>query len=257
MNTESFKLLAATLVALAFGRFAEAGVYSLNPNSFDTVVGISFSIGGGPDLTGYYVNDPDPRVGSVLHSSGTLLRQVKIYGFELPVLDYSTIASAQIHLVSATLENSGPAFNLDLYGLNTTNPDGSGISLFFQGENDPSQQELADDYVIGGGFGPTPGPHVADVTAFIRSLYAGMSPSQSEVFFRLNPNQAFLVSPPDVNQFISADFLANGFLVIETIPEPATVILLFLGFASLCTAARRHQRTSSKMKMQRMQLPRR
>jgi hypothetical protein len=201
-------------------------------------VGISDSIGG-PDLTGYYVNDPDPRVGSVLHSSGTLLRQVKIYGFTLPVLDHATIASAQLQLATATLENSGPAFNLDFYGLNTTNPDGSGTSRFFQGENDPSQQELADDFVIGGGFGPTPGPHIADVTAFIQSLYAGTSPAQAEAFFRLNPNQAFLVSPPDVNQFIAADLLANGRLIIETVPEPAMSMLGMMAFIVMLSGPRR------------------
>lgn len=209
---------------------ARAGTFFPSLNSYDKVVGISFSIGGGPDLTGYYPNDPDSRIGSVVDASGPLLRQVRIYGFSLPVLDLPTIASAELQLDSADLSNPDQPFNLDLYGLNTANPDGTGTGLFFQGDNDPTQVKLADDYVIwgAGGVGPT-GPHFADVTTFLQGLYAGTSPTQSEVFFRLNPNVDFSVSPPNVTQYITADFLQYGHLIIETIPEPETWILALAG----------------------------
>jgi hypothetical protein len=217
-------MLGTGLALLMAGGTVKAGTFPVFTNSFDTVVGISFSIGGGPDLTGYYVDDPDPRVGSV--NAQALLRQVKIYGFKLPVLDAPTIASAELILSSATLNNPNNAFNLDLYGLNTSNPDVTGTTLFFQGDDDFSQQKLADPYVMGSGFGPTAGPHIAGATAFIQGLYSGTTPTQSEAFFRLNPDTAFFVSPPNVNEFISADFLVNGFLLITTIPEPASVLLL-------------------------------
>jgi hypothetical protein len=213
----------AVFVALPVAR---AGTFFPSLNSYDTVIGSSFSIGGGPDLTGYYVNDPDSRIGSV--NAAALVRQEKIYGFSLPVLDLPKIAFATLYLSAAEKNDPDQPFNLDLYGLHTTNPDVTGISLFYQGDNDPTQAKLADDFVIGGGFGPT-GSHVADVTTFVKSLYAGTSPTQSEVFFRLNPNLDFVVSPPNVNEYITADFLQSGTLIIDTIPEPETFMLALAG----------------------------
>jgi hypothetical protein len=226
MKRGLYTLLATIVTVFLALPVARAGTLFPPVNSYDTVVGISFSIGGGPDLTGYYVNDPDSRIGSV--NAAALLRQEKIYGFTLPVLDLPTIASAELQLGAADLNNPDNPFNLDLYGLNTTNPDGTGIGLFFQGDDDPTQVKLADDFVIGGGVGPT-GPHFADVTTFLRGLYAGTTPTQSEVFFRLNPNVDFLVSPPNVNEYITADFLQFGHLIIETIPEPETLTLALSG----------------------------
>lgn len=170
--------------------------------------------------TGYYV-DANRNVIGIQGSTGAAERQNEnvVLGFTLPTLADPSIYSATLSLNKLGERFDNVHFNLDLYGLSTTNPDGSGTSFFYEGANDPSASVslLADDFITDAqSNGST---SIADVTAFIASLYNGQNPLQTEVFFRLNPDQNLSLSQIDR---LIVD-LASAQLVILSIPTPAAL----------------------------------
>lgn len=210
------------------GHVARAAVFFPIPTSDDTIVGQAFDQGTNP--LGYRTNDPDDRIGTTGPSFSNRIDQQKVFGFTLPVLDFPNISQATFRVVN-TFTSPAVPFNVDLYGLNVANPDGSGTSLFFEGANDPSQPKLADDLIAGDNSSPLPA--MADVTAFIQSLYTGTTPNQGEAFFRLNPNVplALIDSPPDAQNIALVPGTMS--LIIQTVPEPHGLVLMLLGLVGL------------------------
>jgi T5SS/PEP-CTERM-associated repeat protein/autotransporter-associated beta strand protein len=209
---------------------ARGGVFFPSPTSDDTIVGQAFDQIANP--LGYRAADPDDRIGTTGPSFSDRIDQQKVFGFTLPLLDFPTISQATLRVVN-TFTSPPVPFNVDLYGLNVVNPDGSGTSHFFEGANDPSQPKLADDLIAGDNSSPLPA--MADVTAFIQSLYAGTTPNQAEAFFRLNPNVplALIDSPPDA-QHITLVPGSMSLIITTVVPEPASWALMF---GALCLLA--------------------
>jgi hypothetical protein len=216
----------ATLVASVIE--TQAALINATLNSRDFIRGQSQNTTTNP--LGYFVDGLNGNVG-VGGASGTRTGQNVVVGFLLPVLD-GPITSATFSMTIAS--NSGTTTQIDLYGLNTTNPDATGTSLFFNGETDGTQTELLDAYSVTSTVSGTPS---ANVTAFLSSLYTGVNPNQVEVFFRLNP---------DRDNFSNINRLtfdtATATLQIETVPEPSS--LSVLGISSLgmliCFRSRRN-----------------
>jgi hypothetical protein len=223
---------AALLIA---SQSAHAGLFFPIPTSDDTIVGNAFDTGANP--LGYRANDPDDRIGTTGPSFSNRIDQQKVFGFTLPVLDFPTISQATFRIEN-TFTSPAVPFNVDLYGLNNANPDGSGTAFFFEGANDPSQPKLTDDLIKGDNSSPLPA--MADVTAFIQSLYTGTTPNQSEAFFRLNPNVllALIDSPPDA-QNITLVPGSMGLIITTVVPEPSTFVLVAVGLLGWVTRARR------------------
>lgn len=219
---------------LMAGQTALAGGFSVNPNSDDTIVGKAYDTGANP--LGYRVNNPDDRVGTTGPSLSNRIDQQKVFGFTLPVLDLPTISQATFRIENDFISPALP-FNVDLYGLNTANPDGSGTSLFYEGPDDPTQSYKVDDVIKGDN--STPLPIMADVTSFIQSLYTGTSPNQTEAFFRLNPNTevALIASPADAQNVVLRP--GTAFLIINTVPEPGTAAISLVGVLLLSCRRRR------------------
>ena len=173
---------AALLIA---SQAARAGVFFPIPASDDTIVGQAFDQGANP--LGYRANDPDDRVGTTGPGFTDRIDQQKVFGFTLPVLDFSTISQATFRIVNGFTSPAVP-FNIDLYGLNVANPDGSGTTLFFEGANDPSQPKLADDLIKGDNSSPLPA--MADVTALHPELVHGDDAQPGRSVFPAEPQRA-------------------------------------------------------------------
>lgn len=237
---------AAVLAALMLAQPAGAANFSNPTSSDDTIVGKAFILGGDASGSlGYYPSDaPYDFIGTNARvSGGPRVDQQKVIGFTLPLLDVATITHADLTIEKQQAANA--PFNLDLYALNTTNPDTSGTTLFYEGANDPSQSKLADD-VLSGDFS-LPDLAFIDVTSLIQNLYTGITPNQSEVFFRLNPNMVVPLLaesplPPSTPQYIA--LTPNLFLNITTaVPEPMGAATLLAGTTLLMCRRERQQRS--------------
>lgn len=152
----------------------------------------------------------------------------------LPTLDPGVeIISATF---SATVSSSNPAgfsvggpSDVALFGLATSNPDGSGTTFYSSatsaGAIDPAFSRT------NAAAGSTPS---ADVTAFIQALYSGNIPDQTEAFFRLATTENRWTN---VNR---TSFLnGSAQLVLVVTPEPGTAMLGGLGLLALCLRRRR------------------
>ena len=197
------------------------------PSSVDNITGESQ---GSSSPSGYYTDSSNNNVG-VGGSSGNRFNRNAVLGFELPTLD-GPIISAGLTLTK-TGEN-GP-IDVDLYGLATANPDGSGTSLFLEANSDsnPLNVKIADDLFLAIDDNST--TRTADVTDFILSLYSGTDPSQIEAFFRLNPDEDLSLGSIERSAF----GLSGANLSIITanantaVPEPSTFALAGLGLVGL------------------------
>lgn len=187
-------------------------------NSQDSIVGERE--GGTAAALGYYADSANGQAG-VGGGAGNRENRNLIIGFVLPVLS-EPILSATFSILIANSSSSGGAVSVDLYGLNTINPDGTGITLFAETGSDGSQTFLVDAFASAG----DTGTKTATVTAFIQSLYTGNTPNQTEVFFRINPDRALSTtqSPRRVTFTTS-----SAQLEIVTIPEPSLGLLSVAG----------------------------
>ena len=130
---------------------------------------------------------------------------------------------------------------MSLFGLSTTNPDSTGITLFFEG-NTGSGLISANFNSVSGGVADTltPSTSVPALTSFIQSFYSGgLVPSQPEVFFRLNPSTD--LNPGGVYPALSRITYTNNTasLSLNVIPEPSSAAVL--GLAGMLLLVRRRR----------------
>lgn len=204
-------LLSLTFLAAHAKLVGAAVVCTLD--SDDTIVGEAQS--GAMPQEGYYPGMAHPTIG-VMGSQGVRRNQNRVFGFLLPQLG-GAIQSATF-TVRKTPTTTEP-IRIDLWGLVTTNPDTSGTDLFLQSNTDPDHTKLFDNLITNN----TPDYEVAssDVTAFIESLYSGGTPSQSEVFLRLNQDAVLSLGGYQTRMAVD-----QPTLTLTTIPEPTSLGLL-------------------------------
>ncbi|MBI1368821.1 MAG: hypothetical protein GC162_09240 [Planctomycetes bacterium] len=198
----------------------QASVYAyqhLTPTSIDNIRGEGQS--NAP--TGYYANGGRNVVG-VQGSTATNTRQNEnlVLGFTLPTNIGGEIYKATLSLAKLDQRFDSGVFNLDLYGLLTSNPDVTGTSFFLEANTDGNVNvdKLADNYITSGqANGST---STVDVTAFIKALYSGNNPTQTEAFFRLNPDRNLAFTSAIDRILVD---LASADLAIVVIPTPAAL----------------------------------
>ena len=146
-----------------------------------------------------------------------------VVGFLLPTLSPGQTIDAATF--SATIESESGTVTVSLFGLSTTNPDVTGISLFSESNSGPGLIAAAFTSTTAAAAGDTPS---ADVLSFINSLYTGHVPTQPEVFFRLNPSSNLGTSVARMN-------FTNGSpkLALNVVPEPSAALLGGLGVLAL------------------------
>ncbi len=242
-------LFTALGLAIVSGVSANAAILDGAFNSADQIRGQSQNEVGFP--LGYFVGTPAAPGGNLSGiggSNGSRVQGNVVIGFLLPVLPAGEVisnATFTVEVASTSIGGgaTGPT-NIDLYGLNTTNPDGSGAGLFYASSTPDASQVLLEAAITNSG---AAGGTVLsdDVTAFIQSLYTDNTPNQVEVFFRLNASSDLDIAVNSnvnrVNYAVNSTVVAPEdlpTLVIETvIPEPASLALLGLG--GLCMLSRR------------------
>ncbi|MBX3741469.1 MAG: hypothetical protein KF712_10790 [Akkermansiaceae bacterium] len=191
-------------------------------NSQDSIVGERE--GGTAAAVGYYADSANGQAG-VGGGAGNRENRNLIIGFILPVLS-EPIVSATFSILIANSSSSGGSVAVDLYGLSTINPDGTGTTLFAEIGADGSQIFLMDAFASPG----DTGTKTATVTDFIQSLYTGNTPNQTEVFFRINPDRGLSTSQgPRRVTFTTS----SAQLEIVTVPEPSLGLLSVAGFGLL------------------------
>ncbi len=215
--------LAATTSLVATGS-ASAAIFNATLNSQDAILGES-DIG----TPAYLADSGLAGTVGVRGSVGSRDIYNTVIGFTLPVLD-APILDATFGMV-VTDRRSDSFFQVDLYGLSTTNPDGTGTSLYFEGALDGAQTLIEDEFTTNGAFETTGLEEAGGITlvAFLNSLYTGTTPNQSEVFFRVNADRDLGTSPLRRVEFDAS----SASLVIETVPEPGSLALIGLGGAML------------------------
>lgn len=220
------------LLSVLLGTVAasQAATIQATLNSQDSIVGERETTGSAAAI-GYYAGSANGQAG-VGGGTGNKENRNVIIGFILPVLT-EPILSVTFSIPIASSTSSGGAVSVDLYGLTTVNPDGTGITLFAEASSDGSHTFLVDAFASAG----DTGTKTATVTAFIQSLYTGNTPNQTEVFFRINPDRNLNVaqSPRRVTFTTS-----SAQLEIVTIPEPSHGLLSAAGIGlSLIRRSRR------------------
>ena len=173
-------------------------------SSADSIVGLAQA---NAPAVGYYPDENVNYVGSS-GSSGSATRTDRnvVLGFALPTLpEGMTIAGANLHfeIKANLLGNENPA--MDVYVLNTANPDATGSAFFFQGAEDNSADvaQVGQIYLDDGGSEMTHPDDAQDMRfvmsgealEILKSIYAGSHiPQQSEVFFRFSLSTADSIS---------------------------------------------------------------
>lgn len=180
-------------------------------NSQDRIVGARQSSG---DALGYYT-DSQLTVG-VAGGTNTRVNTNTVIGFTLPTLNLGESISAASFAITIAGINVGGNFTVALFGLEETNPDDSGITLFSQSGTGAINDSFTDTTAT---VGSTP---LTDTTSFIQSLYTGNIPNQSEVFFRLNQTTSLNVSLTRRMNFTQD----SATLTLTTIPEPNPAALI-------------------------------
>lgn len=216
--------------------------------SVDSIVGQRQS--SAPALD-YYPDASNNNVG-MSGSTANNTRQDRniVFGFALPTLaPGAMIESAILRFeITGARDQSNANADLDVYLLDTANPDGTGDDFFFHGASDPdadvefidsvniavgtSQSNFADDaqdqaFVLTG-----------DALALLEDFYTGSSPDQAEAFFRFNLS----IDPAlgSLNRY-NLDLAANEswLEIIYAVPSPAA---LPAGLALLGVVAARRRR---------------
>jgi hypothetical protein len=147
-----------------------------------------------------------------------------VIGFTLPTLaPGETIDAATFSITISSSNNGGGTNNVSLFGLTTTNPDGTGTSLYSTSAAGAISSTFTNTNATAG---DTP---TADVLTFVNSFYTGGGvPSQTEIFFRLNVNTATFAT---VNRASFATDTAE--LSLNVVPEPSAAMLGALGGLAL------------------------
>lgn len=225
--------LTSVLPVCAFGLLlcgaAEAASLSAVLTSQDSIVGASLST----NTPGYYVNAANGQVGT---GGGGADREARnlVLGFTLPVLD-APFSSASFRISIASVNQSSGAVTVALYGLNVTNPESSGATLFRDTPNDTTQALLLSPF-SSSSTDAAGNVKSADVSSFIASFYnGGVTPSQQEVFLRLNLNE--VTGTGGVRRVTFNP--AAGALTINSVPEPSTLVAAVSGLATLALLRRR------------------
>ena len=183
--------------------------------------------------------------------------------YELPTLPAGeTVDAANVFFeISGARQHTGSLPDLDVYLLDTANPDGTGTGFFFHGASDGS----ADVEFISRTSVPVSGtgqnnfaddaqdrtfPLTGDALALFKSFYGGdNTPDQTEAFFRFNMSQDPALNPlirynidlnlsPDESGVAISSHGVSG----PVIPEPMTMLAVGLGITSLGGYIRKRRR---------------
>lgn len=212
-------LAAALVSALVVSTAANGATVLATLNSQDRIVGVRES--GGAAL-GYYLETVPVQVG-VSGGSGTRVNQNAVIGFTLPTLNLGESISAANFAITVSDINTSTTYTVGLFGLVTADPDDSGTTFFSQSGTGAINATFTSTAAVAGSI-PT-----SDVTAFVQSLYVGNTPTQSEVFFRLNQTTALGVANTRRMTFTKD----TATLTLTTIPEPGAALLGGLGMLVL------------------------
>lgn len=204
---------------------------------------------------GYYVDGGSNVIGVTGSNSGQTRRiSNQLFGFELPTLGAGeTIESVTFSFfVNDGRNQSTNLGNLDVYLLDIADPTTTGLSLFFEADNDPSADvEFVGQFDNPGGVG-NGNTDISQAVVMqlsgsaltlFESFYSGATPTQTEAFFRLNLDVDADKAVIDRYR-IETDSMSPNFvgLQIETavIPEPAHAAVLIGGaLSALCLLVRR------------------
>ncbi|MEM6393210.1 MAG: hypothetical protein AAF797_10590 [Planctomycetota bacterium] len=226
--------------------------------SFDSIIGESQTNADAPQ---YVVDANAAQIGvGGSTSSQTRANRLLVIGFALPTLDPGQVVTgARLdYVLRSGRDGSAGTGNveigsLDVYLLQTSNPDASGTAFFYEGTVGDEADPLT-DFV-----GSTPEPAgingssdtvinlaishdlAGDALASLQSFYTGETPNQAEAFFRWNwSNDHTLIEDIDRYRLDFGDTAVSPVLVIETapIPEPGSALLVVGGLA-LITGRRR------------------
>lgn len=168
----------------------------------------------------------------------------RIYGFTLPTLNIGeSISSVTFSVTQNKNKADNPTFNVDLFGLGTSNPDSSGTTLYYDGDavtengDGNTNTKLFDNLTSNQNSTPSDPLTVSNaaILLFINNLYAGNTPIQTEVFFRLNNDvvlDPFQGGAPNVD-------MTSPTLEFTVIPEPSSALLLLGGMGCLFILRRR------------------
>jgi hypothetical protein len=151
---------------------------------------------------GYYV-DANNNLSGVGGSATTSTREdrIVVLGFTLPALPVgSTVSSAILNFeITAARDHNNQDPSLNVYVLNTSNPDSSGTNYYYHGpSNTTTEAKYVGSTYIDVGTGSESYPDdlhdqsyviSGDALTLIQSFYGGDHlPDQAEVFFRFNLN---------------------------------------------------------------------
>lgn len=215
------------LLAVAFAASvsaSQAATIFATLTSQDLITGVRQ--GTGPALG--YQEDPGNLRAGVGGSSGNRASANTVIGFTLPTLNPGETINAATFSITVTSGSTGNAYNVALFGLATTNPNTGDttdpIDFFSQSSTGAINATFTSNLA---GAGSTPS---TNVLTFINSFYTGGgTPSQSEVFFRLNQDEVLSLTTLDRVTFT----INTAALSLNVIPEPSTALLGALGMLVL------------------------
>lgn len=181
------KLLTTSLTLTLAALSAQATTFNINSNSADQ----QYSGGGAAT----WVGQSTARIGT-----GSADGSVFVMVFELPTLaEGETISTSNLdfYLDSSSNLPSEESWNIDLYGVRTSNSATVQSTDFFMDANDASATKLEDNILAGmGTAAPTTGTHSTSIagdtalTDWLNSLYSGNTPIATYAFIRLNGDLA-------------------------------------------------------------------
>lgn len=171
-----------------------------------------------------------------------------IFVFELPTLapgetissaNFSTYVSSNGNIFNGT----DSVWNIDLYGVRTSDSSTVLAADFFMEANDTSATKIQDNFwadLNSASSAPAVGEHSTSIagdsalTAWLNSLYTGTTPNQTYAFMRLNADKA----PTEItnSRFVTIQ-TGNGtnlpvLQITSAIPEPSSYATL-VGFSAL------------------------
>ena len=201
---------------------ANAATVLATLNSQDRIIGARQSAAA--TATGYYLEDP-LTVG-VTGGGTTRVNTNTVIGFTLPTLNPGESLSAAGFAITSG-SSAGTSFTVGLFGLATTDPNATGTTLFSQSGIGVSGTSTA----INANFTSSTvlDSHSSDVTTFLQSLYVGNTPTQTEVFFRLNQTTSLAIDSTRRVNFLRD----TATLTLTIIPEPGAALLGGIGMLFL------------------------